>query len=247
MINSGVDFENYGRRQTSRYEFNGLNHSESTTLLNIPMREAIDSLSSDNLVKVDNSSNRIAFIPRNRESSKGIIFYPGGLVDCRAYAPLAKEIAMRGYNVIIVKMPLNLAVFGTNNAGSILNEFNHTQKWVIAGHSLGGVFAARFAHNNPGALKGIIFLASYPDVDLSHSNLRALCICGTNDRVMNIDSFYKSMRKMPEDTRFIRIDGANHANFGYYGNQFGDGTAEISREAQQYQTVRSIVDFVSRI
>jgi hypothetical protein len=35
----------------------------------------------------------------------------------------------------------------------------------------------------------------------------------------------------------VPIEGGNHAQFGWYGTQAGDGQATISREAQQAQIV----------
>ncbi|MNR54192.1 hypothetical protein D3C85_1743360 [compost metagenome] len=40
------------------------------------------------------------------------------------------------------------------------------------------------------------------------------------------------------------IEGGNHGQFGNYGNQKGDGTATISREQQQKETVDHIVEFI---
>ena len=47
-------------------------------------------------------------------TDKGFIFYPGGLVDAQAYAPLARQIAERGILTVIVPMPLDLAIFNFN-------------------------------------------------------------------------------------------------------------------------------------
>ena len=40
------------------------------------------------------------------------------------------------------------------------------------------------------------------------------------------------------------IDGGNHALFGNYGEQKGDGQAQISGEEQQEQVVRAVREFV---
>jgi hypothetical protein len=40
------------------------------------------------------------------------------------------------------------------------------------------------------------------------------------------------------------INGGNHAQFGNYGPQKGDGTATVSREEQQAETARLILDFI---
>lgn len=43
------------------------------------------------------------------------------------------------------------------------------------------------------------------------------------------------------------IDGTNHAQFGYYGNQSGDGKALISAKLQQNQTVNKIISFIDEV
>ena len=36
--------------------------------------------------------------------------------------------------------------------------------------------------------------------------------------------------KLPETTKMVKIEGANHAQFGYYGFQLSDNSAKISME-----------------
>jgi len=43
----------------------------------------------------------------NNSNDKSFIFYPGGRVDERVYAPLAYLLSKRGYPVYLVKMPLD--------------------------------------------------------------------------------------------------------------------------------------------
>jgi hypothetical protein len=70
------------------------------------MPEAIAALESDQTVLVS-SGEWIVFSPQGASSPIGIIIYPGGHVDARAYAPLARELASDGNLVIIPRMPLN--------------------------------------------------------------------------------------------------------------------------------------------
>jgi len=80
-----------------------------------PGPEALAALQSDNQVEVT-SGQWLLFEPATGEADLGFIFYPGGRVDYRSYAPLAHRIAAEGYRVIIVPMPLNLAVFAPGRA-----------------------------------------------------------------------------------------------------------------------------------
>lgn len=87
--------------------------------------------------------------------------YPEHKVEIESYAPLARKIAESGYEVVIVKMPLNLAILGTNKAQKVMDSYNNIEHWVIGGHSLGGVAASNFARDNK-LIEGVVFLASYP-------------------------------------------------------------------------------------
>lgn len=84
-----------------------------------PMPEALAALQSDSVVTVTTGS-RLVFQPADDIYQTGFIFYPGGRVDYRAYAPMARAIAGEGHLVVIPRMPLNLAVFGVEKASDVL-------------------------------------------------------------------------------------------------------------------------------
>lgn len=80
-----------------------------------PMPEALRALTDDDTVRVT-THPYLVFEPLTVSPSLGVILYPGGRVDPRSYAPLARQIAAEGYLVVIPPMPLNLAVFNPNAA-----------------------------------------------------------------------------------------------------------------------------------
>ncbi|MBI5031454.1 MAG: alpha/beta hydrolase [Chloroflexi bacterium] len=211
-----------------------------------PMPQALDALKSDSQVEVSNSP-WLVFKSRASEPTTGFIFYPGGLVDYRAYAPAAKSIAAQGYLVVIVPMPFNLAFFDANRANDVIAKYPAIKRWAIGGHSLGGVAAAMFVKNHPDAVQAIAFWASYPNTpdDLSQSKIAALSIYGTKDGA--VDRITASRNLLPTSTQYVVIEGGNHAQFGYYGIQSGDGVATISREEQQKQVVAATVDLLKQL
>ena len=79
-----------------------------------------------------------------------------------SYSEWAQEVATKGYDVYVVHFPLNLAVLAPNAAEQIIKD-HPQQNFVLAGHSLGGVMASRFVAENEQRIKGMIYLASYPD------------------------------------------------------------------------------------
>ena len=176
----------------------------------------------------------------------GMIFYPGGLVEAGAYAPVLHSIAEEDILVILTPMPLNLAILNTNAASSVIEAYPGVSEWIIAGHSLGGAAAAIYAENNPDDVDAVIFWDSFPaeSADLSDNDVEALSIFGTMDGYPNTDNFDDKRHLLPGDTLFVGIEGANHAQFGDYGTQAGDVTARISLR-EQHDTVTSIMlDFI---
>jgi hypothetical protein len=53
--------------------------------------------------------------------------------------------------------------------------------------------------------------------------------------------------RLPADTRWVEIAGANHAQFGYYGPQLGDDKATITREEQQRRLVELIMSELNHV
>lgn len=208
---------------------------------------AISALSSSEGYTVQNNSNSITFTPTKNKSSTGIIFYPGAKVQPEAYSVLASKLAQNGYTTIIVKMPFNLAIFGVNKANDIISQNNEIDTWIIGGHSLGGVFASDFAVNHQDKIKGVIYLAAYPNANASNASFKALSIRGSLDGLATPDQISKNMNKFPVNTTFVTIEGGNHYNFGDYGIQTGDNNSTITREKQQNLTVSYIINFIKNL
>ena len=211
-----------------------------------PGQLALDSLVSDNRVEVTIDGN-ITFTPKGKEVTKGFILYPGAKVDAKAYAPLCKKIAQNGYEVVIADMPLNFAMLSPNKAEEIIKEHENIKSWVIGGHSLGGVVASKFASSNKN-IDGVVLLASYPsNDDLKQLGKEVVSIWGSKDGVVNFANLIKSKDKLPTDTTYVEIEGANHSQFGDYGIQKGDHDALISEEKQLEITSNSIIKLIENI
>ena len=213
-----------------------------------PMPEALAALQSDSLVQVQ-TEPWLEFRPLNAAPSAGLIFYPGGKVDPRAYAPPMHQIASRGYLAVIVPMPLNLAVLAPSKASQVMAAYPEIKDWIIGGHSLGGSMAAHFVKQNPTLLDGLFFWAAYPASgdDLSQMDLKVVSISGSLDGLATPDKIEASRVLLPADSIWIPIEGGNHAQFGWYGDQPGDNPAEISREEQQQIAIQAVLDLLKTI
>lgn len=213
-----------------------------------PMPEALSSLQSDDQIAVDTDS-WIVFRPAGQTPAAGFIFYPGGRVDFRSYAPTARAIASAGYLVVIVPMPLNLAVLAPDRALEVQKALPNVGQWVIGGHSLGGAMAARFAFKHPEKVRGLVLWSAYPpgSANLSNSKISALSISGTHDGLATPEKIEASRSLLPSTTRWVVLNGGNHAQFGWYGPQSGDRQATLSHAEQQAQIVAATLELLQSV
>lgn len=202
-----------------------------------PMPETEAALASDGAVTVS-TSGHLTFQP-TEPASTGFIFYPGGRVSPEAYAPAARAIAEAGYLSVIVPAPFGLSVLDPNAADGVIEAHPEIDRWVIGGHSLGGAMAAQYADGHADSIGGLALWAAFPaaGTDLSDMELVTTSVYATEDGLATIDEIEASAAQLPADTTFVRIEGGNHAGFGWYGPQDGDGEATVSRAEQQAQTI----------
>lgn len=214
-----------------------------------PMPEALAALESDAQVQVTRGE-ALTFAPLGKPPQAGFIYYPGGRVPPEAYAPTARALAEAGYLAVIVPMPLNLAVLNANAADAILARHPEVPVWAIGGHSLGGAMAARYVAQHSGKVRGLALIASYPEAssDLSaREDLAVSVIYGTQDGLARPDQVEGARPLYPPSVVFVPIEGGNHAQFGWYGEQNGDQPARISRAEQQAQTNAALLALMARL
>lgn len=169
-----------------------------------------------------------------RDRNVGLIFYPGGKVEAKAYLPLLEQLAEEGVTCVLVEMPFNLAVFDTDAAEKAYHQLPEIERWILAGHSLGGAMASSYVEKNSEKLDGLILLGAYP---INDEEIDTLVIYGSEDIQLDLTKLETVENK-------VEILGGNHAYFGNYGEQEGDGVAVISREEQQAITVEKILGFI---
>lgn len=105
--------------------------------------------------------------------------------------------------------------------------------------------AASFAATHSDELEGLIFLGAYSTKDLSGTDLRVLSLYGSEDQVLNREKLAQSHALMPANFTEYVTWGGNHAQYGDYGAQKGDGTATITAEEQRNIVTGKILTFVS--
>lgn len=182
-----------------------------------------------------------AYVPKG-EIKAGFVFYPGGKVEYTSYAPLLQACADKGILCIVAEMPWNLAFLGMNKAISAIKLYPDVENWYIGGHSLGGSIAASCAAANPEIFDGIVLLASYSTVNIK--SMPVLSIYGDHDSVLNTKKYENNKKNLPDNFIEYVIKGGNHAYFGMYGNQIGDGEATITNIEQINLTADYIAKFI---
>ena len=202
-------------------------------------RTAVMMLRTDEYAAVTSSQTGLLFDGPGEEDL--LIFYPGAKVQETAYAPLLRQIAEEGMDVFLVRMPARLAFFGSNKADEALQETADYANVYIGGHSLGGAMAANYAAEHTESLDGVILLAAYSTKPLPDS-LPVLSVYGTEDGVLNRANYEKNLANVP-NLQEVVIEGGNHAQFGSYGEQRGDGEASIDPGMQWNETAEAILEF----
>ena len=214
-----------------------------------PSQEALAVMKNDgNGVVIESQAAWTVFRPQTGQPSTGFIFYPGGRVDYRSYAPLLSDIAAKGYEVVLAPMPLNLAIFGVEKAGEVIAAFPQVKIWAIGGHSLGGAMAAQYVINHPGAVQGLVLWAAYPpSLMIGRSDLKILLVSGSKDGLATPATIEASHLLLPDSTIYVIIEGGNHGQFGSYGDQPGDYPATIPPADQWRQTVDATVNLLAEL
>ena len=165
-----------------------------------------------------------------------LVFYPGGKVEETAYAPMLHEIAEKGMDVCLIKMPFRLAVLGSSRADGVLDRYDYENRY-IGGHSLGAVVAGIYAAKHD--LDGVIMFAGYPDRDVDEP---MLLIYGSEDGIIKMGKVAEADQYGTVEKEII--EGGNHAGFGNYGDQKGDGHADITAEKQQAAAIQALFSWI---
>lgn len=203
-------------------------------------------------VSVAETAEHIMFTPAIDTLGPALLFYPGALVDPDAYAPMARDIALAGYKAVVIKVPYRMAVSEGQEETTwqrtldVMSSDN-TKQWVIGGHSRGGRMAVAFAEKNEPRLAGLLLIATtHPrEKDLSGVGMPVMKIYGSEDGLASEAEIKDFSANLPADTKYHRIEGANHQQFAWYGSQLGGGKAKISREAQHAALIEATLTFLS--
>ncbi len=193
-------------------------------------------------IAVTSTDHSIIMAPTGHASDSGLVFIPGAKVDPYAYMfKLSGIVQKSGVTVVITKPTLNLAFFDQRPLSTFTSDGPGVSKWYVGGHSLGGVRACMLADSPDVA--GLVLFGSFCANDLSASAVKVLSISGSEDGLSTPAKIADSKHLLPADAQFVVIEGANHASFGNYGPQPGDGVATITSSQARDEITAALVKF----
>jgi len=178
------------------------------------------------------------------DSKVGFIIFSGAKADEKSYAYIAKLLHDEGHTVVIPKALFHLSAFGIDHGFEIIGDNPQIEKWILVGHSLGGLPVSRIAAKEPDKVLGVAFLATMASKDLSELDLSAIRLTAENDKIMNNKRMDSYLGNLPKNSLTIELKGANHQGFAAYNSFMSrDGEATITWQEQNEETVRLIFDF----
>ncbi|MDR6906550.1 pimeloyl-ACP methyl ester carboxylesterase [Agromyces sp. 3263] len=206
----------------------------------------------DSEVTIRHTDSSFVIEPADGGSDVGLVFIPGARVDPSAYLwKLSGIVAETGVTVVITEPTLNLAFFDQRPLSTFTSEAPGVSQWYVGGHSLGGVRACQLAEAGTDAaadpeVVGLVLFGSYCANDLSDTDLRVLSLVGENDGLSTPAKVEASAGLLPPDTVSVLLEGANHAAFGDYGPQPGDGAATASDEETRDGITAAVAEFLGQ-
>ncbi len=206
---------------------------------------------SDAAVAVAHEAGTWRFEPAVVASGTTLVFFPGALVDPRAYAPLARAVAAEGHRVVLVELPWRGA-FGGADAAELRTRIDRTlaslgaaESVVLGGHSRGGVVASETAARVRGLAGLVLIGTSHPrDVDLGGLEIPVTKIVGTRDGLASPAEVEGNAGLLPPHTRWIWVEGGNHSQFGWYGFQPMDRRPTIAAAEQRALMIEGVLDLM---
>jgi hypothetical protein len=206
--------------------------------------EAVAMLESDAWVSVE-TGDWLVMRPAANEPKAGLILYIGANCDIRGYAPVLRDIAAAGYLVVIPSMPFHFAIFAPDKADDVMAAYPDIDQWVLAGHSMGGAMAGRYADLNPEKLAGLIFWDAYPpgSNSLADSTLPVWHIHRAKPDGTPAQMFLDMRELFPADSVWVGIPGGQHMYFGSFdgGIYEEEWPPGIERAEQQAMTRRAVL------
>jgi hypothetical protein len=215
----------------------------------LPMRAdpaALSLVEAQTGFSVEDDGTTVVMTP-DAPTGVGLVFISGARVDAPAYEYKLSGLAQAGVTVVIVRPVLNFAIFDQRPLTDFEAAAPGVDHWYVGGHSLGGVKACMYAADGAadGTVEGLVFFGSYCANDISATGLPVLSLAGENDALSTPQKIEDAAPLLPATAEFVTIPGSNHAQFGNYGDQPGDGTSTATDADVRGTITDAVAAFVS--
>jgi len=198
-------------------------------------REATLEVYRDDRVVVEPGEGYIVMRPTGEHNHTAVLYFPGARVDPHAYLYPFADVVAAGATIVVAKPFMNMALFDPRSLEDFAPAAPGATRWLLAGHSLGGVKACMLAGDS--RVAGLVLFASYCATDISGLERDTVVVLGSEDGLIDIEAVDAAASLLPPSARTVTIPGANHASFGTYGPQPGDGVATVDATVMRAQTM----------
>jgi pimeloyl-ACP methyl ester carboxylesterase len=210
---------------------------------------SVAAVAADSAIDVTDRPDTVVMRPADTSPrDQGLVFLAGARVDPQAYEQVLSGVVRSGVTVIIVRPVLGFGLFDWRALTDFTSAAPEISHWAVGGHSLGGVRACGYAESDP-RVDGLVLFGSYcATTDLSgRTDLPVLSLGGSEDGLSTPDDIERYRDRLPPDAAVVQIEGSNHAQFGAYGDQAGDGTATLTDEEARVEIDRSLRSFFAAV
>lgn len=218
----------------------------------LPMSATPSSLAAvaaDDRVDVSASPDTVVMRPaRTAATGQGLVFIAGARVDPQAYEQNLAVLVATGVTVVIERPVLGFGILDGRPFSTFTALAPEVTTWAVGGHSLGGVRACQYAADDPSVDALVLFGSYCATTDLSGDDaLAVLSLGGSADGLSTPAKIDRYRDMLPESATTVEIDGSDHAQFGSYGAQPGDGTATISDEEARRRITTELTSFFAGV
>ncbi|MGQ0463759.1 MAG: alpha/beta hydrolase [Sporichthyaceae bacterium] len=194
--------------------------------------DAFDAVRADPALEYRAHDDWYSLLPAGQAPTRGLVFYPGGHTDPRAYLPTwAPIVKATGTAVFFVRVPLFFAPLDTGAAGEVIAAHPAIDRWWVGGHSYGGFAALDFLEHRAAArVEGVVLWAAYP-LERMRTDVRALVVVAGRDGIVPPADARAHADLLPPGALLREIAGMEHGQFGAYRSIFGRGDPAIDDAA----------------
>ncbi|TFG73750.1 MAG: hypothetical protein E4H27_00210 [Anaerolineales bacterium] len=224
----------------------GINYVLFTGILQGLPPAVEDALVSDSKVNVTYANNLLIMEPVSG-AEVGLLMYGEGKEDVRTYAPITRMLADSGIKVVFMARRLEMRISEEKLLARIdaVLQADPGLTWYIGGHTSGARTPLRYAQSHLDSFEGIVLWAARlsEDSDISDISLPVLFVYGTLDDA-NVDLVATNKQYVPAQTIWVQIEGANRADFSYWGPMAADVGSTIPLPEIQSQAAKATISFI---